>query len=295
MTTGGGGSSVMSSRVSSPACPAVPVSRCSPGWRSWAGSPRAGRTSSRGSPRAARTHYTITGAAAGAARLQLAALSEQYRPPAARSAPPAGRYRVISPAVGRARRRRRLRLGGHRRHGERGSPRPLGPRAARHSATGGPPPRPGRSRSYLRRGVAAGAERHPAGRRGPAGHSPVPRHAVRSRHPPDGPPDHPGPAPGGAHCRGRAGGASARRMPPGGGLFPVRRTVRHLVLVPSSVSFARYSGHNEAGVAGVDKRLILRSRPHGRQVGLWEYGRGSSRRATSPNSYPVRRWPRRPA
>jgi DNA-binding PadR family transcriptional regulator len=31
--------------------------------------------------RPARTHYTITGAAASAARVQLAALSEQYRPP----------------------------------------------------------------------------------------------------------------------------------------------------------------------------------------------------------------------
>jgi PadR family transcriptional regulator, regulatory protein PadR len=31
--------------------------------------------------RPARTHYTITGAAASTARIQLAALSEQYRPP----------------------------------------------------------------------------------------------------------------------------------------------------------------------------------------------------------------------
>jgi DNA-binding PadR family transcriptional regulator len=31
--------------------------------------------------RPARLHYTITGAAASAARVQLAALSEQYRPP----------------------------------------------------------------------------------------------------------------------------------------------------------------------------------------------------------------------
>jgi PadR family transcriptional regulator, regulatory protein PadR len=31
--------------------------------------------------RPARTHYMITGAAVGAARLQLAALSERYRPP----------------------------------------------------------------------------------------------------------------------------------------------------------------------------------------------------------------------
>jgi PadR family transcriptional regulator, regulatory protein PadR len=35
----------------------------------------------RAAARPARTHYTITGAAAGAARLQLAALSEHYRPP----------------------------------------------------------------------------------------------------------------------------------------------------------------------------------------------------------------------
>jgi PadR family transcriptional regulator PadR len=36
----------------------------------------------RAAGRPARTHYTITGAAVTAARLQLAALSEQYRPPA---------------------------------------------------------------------------------------------------------------------------------------------------------------------------------------------------------------------
>ena len=35
----------------------------------------------RAAGRPARLHYTITGAAASAARVQLAALSEQYRPP----------------------------------------------------------------------------------------------------------------------------------------------------------------------------------------------------------------------
>jgi len=40
--------------------------------------------------RPARTHYTITGAAASAARVQLAALSEQYRPPASGRLRPQG-------------------------------------------------------------------------------------------------------------------------------------------------------------------------------------------------------------
>jgi PadR family transcriptional regulator len=40
--------------------------------------------------RPARTTYTITGAAVSAARVQLAALSEQYRPPALRRLRPEG-------------------------------------------------------------------------------------------------------------------------------------------------------------------------------------------------------------
>jgi PadR family transcriptional regulator PadR len=40
--------------------------------------------------RPARTHYTITGAAVGAARIQLAELSERYRPPVAGRLRPQG-------------------------------------------------------------------------------------------------------------------------------------------------------------------------------------------------------------
>jgi PadR family transcriptional regulator PadR len=40
--------------------------------------------------RPARMHYTITGAAVAAARIQLAALSEQYRPPSANRLRPEG-------------------------------------------------------------------------------------------------------------------------------------------------------------------------------------------------------------